>query len=214
MDKSIAEWQSTHSGFFSKFPFGAFAFARLDDRLATSPLWQNAARVHGRDPLDLLPSQPHVEFWNTECYFPTPLSAELPSEGQQAFALVTELFAPKSRGQVSLNSKDPTQNPVVDHNYLSDPLDLLVFSEGCRLANEIVVEGAGTRDVVSGSWPKHLKHHSHTTREEWEPVIRAGADTCEFFSPVFSVGMLVAFPRLRLPCRLPPCWFLQDGEEQ
>ena len=208
MDKSIAEWQSNHSGFFSKFPFGAFAFARLDERLANSPLWQNAARVNGRDPLDLLPCQPHVEFWNTECYFPTSLSAEFPSEGQQAFALVTELFAPKSRGQVSLQSKDATQNPVVDHNYLSDPLDLLVFSEGCRLANEIVVDGAGTRDVVSGSWPRHLTHHSHTTREEWEPVIRAGADTCECFPSSLALGMLVMLPRLRIPCRLSPCRFL------
>lgn len=178
-DKSLAEWQNNHSGFFSKFPFGTFAFARLDDRLADSPLWQTAPRKDGRDPLDLLPCQPHVEFWNTECYFPTLYMTDFPSEGKQAFAIVTELFAQKSRGQVTLKSKDPTQNPVVDHNYLSDPLDLLVFSEGCRLANEIIVEGVGTRDIVKGSWPAHLTWHSHTTREDWEPVIRSNAETCK-----------------------------------
>ena len=82
---------------------------------------------------------------------------------------------------MTLKSKDPTQNPIVDHNYLSDPLDLLVFSEGCRLANEIVVDGAGTKDVVSGSWPAHLAYDSHTRREDWEPVIKADAQTCESF---------------------------------
>lgn len=42
---------------------------------------------------------------------------------------------------------------MIDCNYLSDPLDLLVLSEGCRLGNEIVINGAGTKDVVKGSWP-------------------------------------------------------------
>ena len=54
---------------------------------------------------------------------------------------------------MTLKSTDPMGNPVVDCNYLSDPLDLLVMTEGCRLGNEIVMEGAGTNDIVKGSWP-------------------------------------------------------------
>ena len=174
----MTQWKNDHTGFFSQFPFGTFAYARLDSRLADSPLWQEAARPEGRDPMNLLPSQPHVEFWNTECYSPKYLYRDFPSDDKHAFAIATEFFAPRSRGHVTLKSKDPTRNPVVDHRYLSDPLDTLVFSEACRLANEIAVQGLGTKDIVLGSWPAHLTHHTYTTREEWEPVIKAGADTC------------------------------------
>lgn len=177
-EKSIAQWKKDHTGLFSQFPFGTFASARLDDRLADSPLWQKAARSEGRDLMGLLPSQPHVQFWNTECYSPRYLLRDFPSDYKHAFAIATEVFAPRSLGQVTLKSRDPTQNPVVDHDYLSDPLDLLVFSEACRLANETVMEGLGTKDIVSGSWPAHRTHHTYTTREEWEPLIKAEADTC------------------------------------
>lgn len=72
---------------------------------------------------------------------------------KHAFAMITELFSPRSKGTVTLKSTDPLENPIVDCNYLSDPLDVLVISEGCRLGNEIVMNGAGTKDIVKGSWP-------------------------------------------------------------
>ena len=52
-----------------------------------------------------------------------------------------------------LKSKDPLDNPIVDHNYLSHPLDLLVLTEGVRMGNEVVMQGKGTKDIVKGSWP-------------------------------------------------------------
>ena len=178
-EKSIAQYHKDRTGFMSQFPFGSFAYARLDERLADSPLWQSADRSRGRDPMGLLPGQPHVEFWNTECYSPKYQFNDFPSDDKHAFAMATELFSPRSRGEVTLRSNDPTQNPVVNHNYLSNPLDMLVFTEACRLANEIALQGAGTKDIIKGSWPTNLDHHKYTTREEWEPVIRARADTCK-----------------------------------
>lgn len=76
------------------------------------------------------------------------------ADKKHAFAMITELFSPRSKGTVTLQSTDPLQNPIIDCNYLSDPLDLLVLSEGCRLGNEIVLNGAGTKDIVKGSWPQ------------------------------------------------------------
>lgn len=67
--------------------------------------------------------------------------------------MITELFSPKSKGSVTLKSSDPLENPIVDCNYLSDPLDLLVMTEGVRFGNEIVMQGAGTKNIVKGSWP-------------------------------------------------------------
>jgi hypothetical protein len=78
------------------------------------------------------------------------------------------------------------ENPVVDCNYLADPLDVLVLSEACRFGNEIVMNGAGTKDIVKGSWPPNLSHHTYKTREEWVPYIKEHATTCKFKSLVFG----------------------------
>ena len=92
---------------------------------------------------------------------------------------------------VTLKSRHPTHNPVVDYNYFSDPLDLLVLSEGCQLANEIVTAGAGTKDVVTGAWPRNLTHHTYTSRQERVTYIRSMVDIYEM-----------------LPC--PPCLYKGD----
>lgn len=79
--------------------------------------------------------------------------ADFPIDNKHAFAMITELFSPRSKGTVVLKSKEPLDNPIVDHNYLSDPLDLLVLTEGVRMGNEVVMQGKGTKDIVKGSWP-------------------------------------------------------------
>lgn len=154
--------------------------------------------------MGLTPKQPNVEYFTTECYgvrwnlispsFLSPPKPQLlthrtriqgpkqyidyPVDHKHVFSMITELFSPRSKGSVTLSSRDPLANPVVDHNYLSDPLDLLVLSEGVRLGNEIVTRGAGTRDLVKGSWPSNLTHHTHTNREDWVPYVKQHATTC------------------------------------
>lgn len=129
--------------------------------------------------MGLLPSQPNVEFWNTELYGGPKQYTDFPVDHKHVFSLCALLFNQHSRGSVTLKSKDPLENPVIDHNYLSDPLDILVLSEGCRFANEIVMNGKGTKGVIKGSWPAHLTHHTNSTREDWEPYVRQQATTCE-----------------------------------
>jgi choline dehydrogenase-like flavoprotein len=171
-------YKESKSGVLSTFPFGAFGFARLDDRLASSPLWQSAPHREGRDPMDLTPAQPHIEFFTTELYGGPKQYDDLPIDHKHAFAMITELFSPRSRGSVTLKSASPFDNPVIDHNYLADPLDVLVMTEGCRLGNEIVTQGPATRDLIKGSWPEGLKHHEFTEREQWEDHVRRHATTC------------------------------------
>jgi len=188
-EKPFLEYQKDHSGFFSQFPFGTFAFARLDDRLRDSELWQKARRSEGRDPMGLTDRQPQVEIWNTECCGPKAY-VDVPGNDKQAFAMVTTLFAGRSRGEVTLKNTDPTQNPIVDHKHLSDPLDLLVLSEGCRLANEVAVEGKGTKDFITGSWPSHLTHHTSKDRDEWGSFVKKNADTCKNLPDTLSMSLL------------------------
>ncbi|TGO59947.1 hypothetical protein BOTNAR_0153g00010 [Botryotinia narcissicola] len=174
-DKSSAQYRTDKTGFFSQFPFGTFAFARLDSRLSDSHLWNSAPRTEGLYPMGLSPTQPHVEFWNTECYSPKYMLGTPP---------------PQMASEVSLKSSDPTENPIVNHRYLEDPLDMLVFSEGCRMANEIATRGIGTKDIVIGSWPQSRNHHTFTTREEWVPIIRSNVDTCYHPAGTCMMGRL------------------------
>lgn len=176
---TYALWKDKKTGFLSTFPFGAFAFARLDDRLKHEPLWANAPRAPGRDPMGLTERQPNVEFFTTECYGGPKQYDQFPIDNKHAFSTISELFSPRSRGTVTLRSSDPLATPVVDHNYLADPLDVLILSEAVRLGNEVVMAGTGTKDIVKGSWPASLTHHKYTSREDWVSYVKENATTCE-----------------------------------
>lgn len=133
--------------------------------------------------MGLSPSQPNIEFFTTECYVDPKPIGHYPTEGNHVFAIIAELFAPKSRGTVSLRSSDPTATPVVNCNYLSDSLDVEVMAEACRFGNEIIMDGAGTKNIVKGSWPPNSNHHEFRTREDWIPYVRDNATTCKLFQP-------------------------------
>ncbi len=57
----------------------------------------------------------------------------------RAFSLMPTLLYPKSHGQITLRSADPTQPPLIDPRYLSDEAgdDLRVLTEGVRMAQRI-----------------------------------------------------------------------------
>jgi choline dehydrogenase-like flavoprotein len=191
VEAALKLWRETKSGFLSNFTFGAFAYARLDEQLADSPLWCDAPREEGHDPMGLTPQQPNIEFFCTECYGGPAQNADLPLGGESAFSIIPELFNPRSKGAVTLQSKDPLENPVVDHNYLADPLDLLVLSEACRYANEVVMKGKGTKDIVKGAWPSGSTHHDYTTREDWVPFVKKHATTFKHPTPPGAASKLM-----------------------
>jgi choline dehydrogenase-like flavoprotein len=200
---SYAEYQEKKTGVLSTFPFGIFGYARLDERLKDVPLWRDAARQEGRDPMGLTPQQPNIEFWNTELYGGPKQYADFPVDHKHAFALCALLFNQHSRGSVTLLSADPLKNPVVDHAYMAHPLDMLVMSEACAFANEIVTKGTGTKNIIKGSWPADLKHHAFAKREDWEDHVRQHATTCYHASGTCAMGqegdkMAVLDGRLRV----------------
>ncbi|KIW98612.1 uncharacterized protein Z519_00273 [Cladophialophora bantiana CBS 173.52] len=176
---SLSTYQTSRSGFFSTFPFGVFALARLDDGLNSSALWRDRSATTagtGRDAANLTPQQAHVEYMHTELYSGHVHGYPIPLEGKHGFEMMTLLFSQQSRGTVSLRSTDPHDKPVIDPRYLSDPLDLLMLTEGVRFAHSIVTSGSGTKDIVApGVWlagPKYAALGPVTTREDWEPYVR------------------------------------------
>lgn len=183
-------YKEKKTGVLSTFPFGAFAFARLDERLKDEPLWQEAQKkaAPGRDPMGLTQSQPHIEFFTTELYGGPKQYDKYPIDKKHAFAMITELFSPRSKGTVTIDSTDPFKNPIVDCNYLAHELDLLVLTEGVRFGNEIVMQGKATKDIVKGSWPEDLTHHGFTKREEWIPHVKKEATTCYHAAGTCKMG--------------------------
>jgi len=196
--ESYRQWKEERRGALASFPFGAFAYARLDERLKDAEDWNSATRLDGRDPMGLTRNQPNVsssepcivdcsysspsllqiEFFTTECYGGPKQFVDFPIEYKHCFSIIAELFAPRSRGTVTLKSADPHATPVINHNYLSDPLDVTVLSEACAFGNEIVTSGRGTKDILKGSWPENLTHHTHTHRDQWRSYVRDNATTC------------------------------------
>jgi choline dehydrogenase-like flavoprotein len=130
--------------------------------------------------MGLTPKQPNIEFFSTESYGGPKQYTDQPFGGESTFSIIPELFSPVSKGFVTLKSKDPLENPIVDHKYLEDPLDLLVLSEACRFANEIVMKGAGTKDIIQGSWPAGSGHSEYTSREDWVSFVKKHATTCKW----------------------------------
>lgn len=172
------EWEQKRTGWLANFPFGGFAFARLSDRLERdSEEWRNFPREPGRDPMGLTETQPNLEFFNTICYGGPPEYTDFPKEGEWAFAMCCFLCGLQSRGEVKIKSTDPFEPPYVDPRYLDDRRDLLMMSEGVRFANELVMQGAGTKDVIKGAWPPGADHHLKKTNEDWQPFVKKYTST-------------------------------------
>jgi len=99
-----AEWKEKGTGWLATFPFGAFAFARLSDRLDRDDpgYWGALQRAPDRDPMDLTESQPNLEFFHTVCYGGPPEYTDFPKEGQWAIAMCCFLCGAQSRGEVTI----------------------------------------------------------------------------------------------------------------
>lgn len=58
-------------------------------------------------------------------------------KGSSGVTLNSYTLRPKSRGSVTLRSSDPADLPLVDPNFLAEPDDLRISTEGVRLSREI-----------------------------------------------------------------------------
>ena len=56
----------------------------------------------------------------------------------QAFAIHVDQLRPRSRGQVTLKSANPSDKPLMTFNYLQDPQDLRELVNGVKKARELI----------------------------------------------------------------------------
>jgi len=162
----------------------------MDDRLSKHESWQKAkAKAKpGRDPLGLTSTQAQVEYFTTERYAAPKHYNNPPPTGRSAFGLIIMGLGSLSRGYLKIRSRNPRDKPNIQHNYLSNPLDVLVLAEACKLGSQTILEGKGTKDLILGSWPTEDKHHQFTELSQWEDYVRKNATTCFHPSSTCKMG--------------------------
>ncbi len=75
--------------------------------------------------------------------------------------VIVDLMRPLSRnGYVLLNSLDPTEQPYINLNFFSHPLDLIALREGVRMIDDIVMTGDGLKDIIEGDYPWPMPRNS------------------------------------------------------
>jgi choline dehydrogenase len=61
---------------------------------------------------------------------------------EHGFTTLVHLTRPHSRGEIKLRSNDPTMQPIINYNYLTDKRDIEVVRRGIRIAREVVAQNA------------------------------------------------------------------------
>ena len=93
-----------------------------------------------------------------------------------AFNLMAVLVQPKSRGSVRLRSASPSERPIVNLGYFSDPQDIVVLREGLRFAlklgHQMTLEGYPLKPVSSQN-PVALE-----SDEDMDHYIRENSRSC------------------------------------
>ena len=100
----------------------------------TGPLTLSASQVYAFTNTSLDGSRPNIQFHMQ------PLSADKPGDGVHPFSAFTMSICnlrPESRGEVKINSSDPTQLPKIIPNYLSTDGDKKIAIDSIKVARKI-----------------------------------------------------------------------------
>ena len=100
----------------------------------TGPLTLSASQVYAFTNTSLDGSRPNIQFHMQ------PLSADKPGDGVHPFSAFTMSICnlrPESRGEVKINSSDPTQLPKITPNYLSTDSDKKIAIDSIKVARKI-----------------------------------------------------------------------------
>ena len=117
---------------------------------------------------------PHIEYLILDAYFGTGSgnpSGAAPSK--QYAAASVGLVATFSRGNVSINSTDTGNNPIISPNWLSDPRDLDMAVAAFRRGRQLF----GTKSMQTIVNGEEYPGLNHTSVSEIENVIRQSANS-------------------------------------
>ena len=122
------------------------------------------------------------------------------------YSFIPTLIHPRSRGTVKLDKESPVGPPLIDPNYLSDPLDVEVILQGIKFSQRIANSSAFDVFNSRGAF-QHVANissaHPHGSDDYWRDYIRYF--TLTQYHPVGTCKMgavddptTVVDPRLRV----------------
>ena len=145
--------------------------------IATSNIWEAGG---------LIKSDGNAEYPDIQYHF-GPVGFEINGTKislLQAFAIHVDQLRPRSRGQVTLKSANPSDKPLMTFNYLQDPKDLSEIVNGFKKARELIAQPAFDEfrgvELIPGSDVK-----SDVEIEKW---VRHAAETDYHPSCTCSMG--------------------------
>ncbi|GJN73959.1 hypothetical protein PLICBS_008043 [Purpureocillium lilacinum] len=128
-------------------------FPRIDERLEKHEEYRAAKAANGGlDPFGPA-GQPHFELdfvgmFSTAFQWHYPV----PEEGSY-MTVIVDLLRPLSEGEVTLNSSSPLVQPNINLNFFGNDLDILAMREGVRWTYDLLMTGAGFKDIVVSEYP-------------------------------------------------------------
>jgi choline dehydrogenase len=99
---------------------------------------------NGLELLAFVKTRPELEYPDVQYHF---LNLMYEDHGRkviqrEGFMASANVSRPRSRGRVTLASRDPLQAPLIDPNYLADPEDLRTARDALRIARKLIAQSA------------------------------------------------------------------------
>ena len=96
----------------------------------------------------------------------------LKGDDQWTTAILPTLLHPKSKGEITLASRDPLDHPLINPNYLAEKEDVRKLVEACKMAEKIC-QSEPLNDALT-SMSKDLNGNEPMESEDqfWESYIR------------------------------------------
>lgn len=137
---------------------------------------------------------PDIQYHFAPVYF---IAHGFESPEEDGISIAPTLVDVQSRGEIRLASSDPMAKPIIDPRYLSDPADLWLLVEGCKLAREFAAQPALAKHISS----EYLPGTHCTTDEQWVEHVRQTSES--LYHPVGTCAMgpaadAVVDPELRV----------------
>ena len=174
--KSIKLFGFSIGTLFFKYPYELFKYILTKTGMFTSTVAEAGGFIRSRNDIDIPDTQLHfspgmIVDHGREHMWGTGISCH------------TCLLRPKSRGEVTLNSADPQDNPKIDPKFLSHPDDVKDMIAGYKKMMKIM-----NKEPVSKYSSKHvLRPIDLDDDEDIEKAIRETADTV--YHPVGTCKM-------------------------
>ncbi|KAI0076020.1 GMC oxidoreductase [Panus rudis PR-1116 ss-1] len=133
--KAVFQYNLTGKGPLTTNVAEAAAFVRADDPKLFPP--SEFPPESTPEDTTSAPNAPALELFASPLAYEQHGFGDWPVDNGHYFALHAVALRPKSKGRITLKSKNPLDYPVIDPNYLADPNDLKTLIRGARIMHKI-----------------------------------------------------------------------------